>query len=397
MTSAPYEPPFTVTDTIIEYIAQASFELGRASVTLGSPRSIQLRRQNRIRTIHSSLAIENNTLTLDQVSAILNGQRVLGDPREIHEVKNAFAAYDLLTSIDPLSISDLLNAHRAMMHDLVDEAGTFRTGGVGIFDGDHLVHMAPPAARVPELIHNLVHWYEKSTLHPLIKSAIFHYEFEFIHPFQDGNGRIGRLWHTALLGTWNPVFYWLPVEELIQKNQRGYYEALRASDNEADSTPFVAFILALFVEALRETGGIPAPSANRSSIAHELSDIFGDQIDASYRSSTTNRERDSELASKTLSMHKLVAGVGRSWPELADLADRWPLLAEQLESLTDTECRILAYMSNKYAARPSEISTALDIPERTLRRINASLVKRELLIVTGQSSSRRYMLAYHPR
>ena len=187
---------------------QASYELGRAFAVMDSTeRSIHLRRENRIRTIHSSLAIEHNTLTLGQVTAILEGKRVLGDPREIREVKNAFAAYDLLTNINPFSVDDLLRVHGLMVDGLVSEAGRFRSEGVGVFDGDRLVHMAPPARLVPDHIASLFAWYPASSLHPLIKSAVFHYEFEFIHPFQDGNGRMGRMWHTALLGAWNPLFF----------------------------------------------------------------------------------------------------------------------------------------------------------------------------------------------
>lgn len=249
-----YEPPITVDNEMVDLVAQASYELGRAVATVDASRSVRLRRENRIRTVHSSLAIEQNTLTLGQVSAILDGKRVLGDPREIREVHNAFAAYDLLTSIDPFSVDDLLRAHELMMAGLMPEAGRFRSAGVGVFNGDRLIHMAPPVRLVPGQIASLFAWYVASSLHPLIKSAVFHYEFEFIHPFQDGNGRMGRMWHTALLGAWNPVFFWLPVEELIQKNQQGYYDALSAADTQADSSGFVRFMLRLFVEALKEAG-----------------------------------------------------------------------------------------------------------------------------------------------
>ena len=207
MSGPGYEPPFTMSDAIVDLVSRASYELGRASVMAQGERSIHLRRQNRIRTVHSSLAIEHNTLTLGQVTAILDGKRVLGDPREIREVKNAFAAYDLLARVDPMSVDDLLRAHRAMMDELVGEAGRFRTQGVGIFDGDRLVHMAPPARLVAKQISDLIAWYGKSTLHPLVKSAVFHYEFEFIHPFSDGNGRTGRLVRegSARAGTWRVI------------------------------------------------------------------------------------------------------------------------------------------------------------------------------------------------
>ena len=254
MSESEYTPPFTMNDEIVDLVSRASYELGRASMAMQGDHFVHLRRQNRIRTVHSSLAIEHNTLTLGQVTAILDGKRVLGDPREIREVRNAFDAYDLLVDTDPMSVKALLAVHRAMMNDLAEEAGIFRTQGVGIFDGERLVHMAPPAKFVASQISNLIAWYAESTLHPLVKSAVFHYEFEFIHPFQDGNGRMGRFWHTALLGRWNPVFYWLPVEELIQKNQQGYYDALGTADKLADSAGLVEFMLRLFVDALEEAG-----------------------------------------------------------------------------------------------------------------------------------------------
>ena len=194
-----YKPPFHMTDQMTSLIAEISEHVGRITVLQDSTISPHLRRKNRIRTIHSSLAIENNSLSLEQVTAILNGKRILGNPNEIREVQNAYDAYEMLMLLDPLSVHDLLKAHAQMMNGLVPESGRFRSGGVGIFKGKSLIHMAPPAAFVAEHMHNLVAWYRNSELHPLVKSAIFHYEFEFIHPFSDGNGRMGRMWHTLLL------------------------------------------------------------------------------------------------------------------------------------------------------------------------------------------------------
>jgi Fic family protein len=181
-------------------------------VLQGASPAPRLRRENRIRTIHSSLAIEQNTLSLEQVTAILDGKRVLGNPNEIREVQNAYDAYEMMLKLNPASVEDLLTAHRLMMNGLVPENGRFRSSGVGVFDGTALVHMAPPARLVPEHIQNLFEWYQKSGLHPLIKSAVFHYEFEFIHPFSDGNCRMGRMWHSLHLGQWKELFFWLPVE-----------------------------------------------------------------------------------------------------------------------------------------------------------------------------------------
>ena len=214
--------------------------------------SPHLRRENRIRTIHSSLAIEHNSLSLEQVTAILDGKRVLGNPNEIKEVQNAYEAYELMLRLNPASVDDLLKAHKLMMNGLVSENGRFRSGGVGVFDGEVLSHMAPPVEFVPEHIQNLFAWYQKSELHPLIKSAIFHYEFEFIHPFADGNGRMGRMWHSLLLGKWKEMFFWLPIEELIQSRQKEYYDALGAADKQADSAGFVELMLEIIRDSLTE-------------------------------------------------------------------------------------------------------------------------------------------------
>jgi len=211
-----------------------------------------LRRDNQIRSIHSSLAIENNSLSLGQVTDIINGKRVLGALNEIREVKNAFEAYNLLLTFNPFSIEDMLKAHKVLMADLTKEAGLFRSGRVGVFAGERLVHMAPLARVVPKLMSNLIHWTKTTDLHPLIKSCVFHYEFEFIHPFADGNGRIGLMWQTLLLSRWKPVFAWLPVETLIRERQQEYYDVLAVADKAANSTAFVEFMLRAIRDALSE-------------------------------------------------------------------------------------------------------------------------------------------------
>lgn len=247
-----YKPPFHMTDKMTSLIAEISEQVGRITVLQEGTISPHLRRKNRIRTIHSSLAIEHNSLSLEQVTAILDGKCVLGNPNEIKEVQNAYEAYELMLRLNPASVDDLLKAHKLMMNGLVSENGRFRSGGVGVFDGEVLIHMAPPAEFVPEHIKNLFAWYQKSELHPLIKSAIFHYEFEFIHPFADGNGRIGRMWHSLLLGKWKEMFFWLPIEELIQSRQKEYYDALGAADKQADSAGFVELILEIIRDSLTE-------------------------------------------------------------------------------------------------------------------------------------------------
>lgn len=247
-----YNPPYTITNKIVALIAEISELIGHITVTSGLNNNPKLRRDNRIKTIQASLAIENNTLTVEQITALLNGKRILGTPAEIKEVKNAYEVYEQLLTFNPFSVSDLLKAHSILMADLVKNAGYFRTGGVGVFKGSRVVHMAPPAEFVPEHIANLLSWYQQSTAHPLVKSAVFHYEFEFIHPFADGNGRMGRLWHTLLLAAWKEILAWIPVETLVKKRQEEYYEALGKADKEADSTVFAEFMLTALRDALKE-------------------------------------------------------------------------------------------------------------------------------------------------
>ena len=251
-----YQPPFHMTDDIVMLLTEISEQIGRISVLHGTVNP-RLRRANRIRTIHASLAIEQNTLSLGQVTAIVRGRRVLGNPNEIKECQNAYEAYEMMLRLDPLSVHDLLVAHGQMMAGLISESGRFRTGDVGVFAGERLVHMAPPAHLVAEHIQNLMEWYARTALHPLLKSAIFHYEFEFIHPFADGNGRMGRMWHTLLLGQWKEVLFWLPVEELIRARQQEYYDALGAADAQADSTGFVTLILCILRDAIAELDRTP--------------------------------------------------------------------------------------------------------------------------------------------
>jgi Fic family protein len=201
------------------------------------------------------LAIENNTLSLDQVTAVISGKRVLGHPREIQEVRNAFAAYEALLSWNPSAMKDLLAAHRLMLEGLVDGAGKFRSRAVGIAKGKRIVHLAPPADRVPGLIKDLLGWLKRTDAHPLIAGCVFHYELEFIHPFADGNGRIGRLWQTLILSRWNPLFAYLPVESVIRDRQADYYKVLAACDKAGNSTGFIEFLLDALLTALREAGG----------------------------------------------------------------------------------------------------------------------------------------------
>lgn len=245
-----YEPPCRMTNVMVSLLAEVSEQVGRCEVL---PRaSVQLQHRNRIRTIHSSLGIEHNTLSLHQVTAILDGKRVMGPADEIREVENAGAVYRQLESFHPLRVKDLLRAHGLMMRGLIRESGRFRSGSVGVTDGKRVIHVAPPASMVADHIGNLLAWYRTSPMHPLLKSAVFHYEFEFIHPFADGNGRMGRLWHALLLGAWKPLFYHLPVEEVLLARQQEYYDALAQAGACGESSCFVELMLRTIRDTLTQ-------------------------------------------------------------------------------------------------------------------------------------------------
>ena len=248
-----YTPPFTVTDEILHLVSEISEQIGTLNAFLGERMpSPMLRKENQIKTIHSSLAIEHNSLSLQQVTDVIDGKHVLGAPNEIQEVKNALQAYQLMLQLDAFSEADLLRAHSLMMADLVDNAGHYRKGSVGVFDGDKCIHVAPSADRVPTLMAELFAWVKETKTHPLISSCVFHYEFEFIHPFMDGNGRMGRYWQTLLLSRWKGIFAWLPVETIVKKYQQEYYQAIAQSDAKGDSTDFIVFMLNCILQTIRE-------------------------------------------------------------------------------------------------------------------------------------------------
>lgn len=241
------QPSFQLTDEIEALVAEITKALAKVS-----PFDIPQKRENRIRTIHASLAIEGNPLTLDQVSAIYDKGRVLmAGRKEAREVKNACSAYEVFLIYDPYEVKDLLAAHKRMMKGIISEKGAFRYSSVGVFEGDMLVHAAPPAHEVPGEIKALLDWCKTSELHPLIKATVFHYEFEFVHPFADGNGRLGRFWQSLMLGKWNEIFYYLPIEERLLKRKSEYYGALRSSDKNSESNAFALMMLKLILEEVK--------------------------------------------------------------------------------------------------------------------------------------------------
>lgn len=240
-----YKPPFTITNEILALVSSISEKIGRITATSNLEAKPHLRKNNKIKSIHSSLKIEANSLSLGQVRDVINGKTVLGEQKEIQEVKNAYAAYEKVSEINPYSIKSLKQLHGIMTKYVVEESGDFRKGEEGVFNGDVCIFMAPPARLVPQLMNDLFKWMEESqdSVHPLILSSVFHYEFVFIHPFSDGNGRMARLWHTAILSKWKPVFEYIPIESQIEKFQEEYYDAIAKCHIDGESTVFIEFML----------------------------------------------------------------------------------------------------------------------------------------------------------
>ena len=259
-----YKPPYKITPKIVDFVSRISEAVG----SFYAHEELRLHRINRIKTIQGSLAIEGNTLTLDQITAILDGKPVIAPINEVQEIRNAIKAYELLEELNPNNMQDLLKAHLTMEVGLIDDAGHFRSKGVGVASGEEIIHYAPPAERVPQLMKELFEWLIGTEEHPLIKSCIFHYEFEFIHPFSDGNGRTGRLWQTLILANWRPVFKNLPIENIVYKYRKEYYKAIAISGGKDGCTPFIEFILGVIDETLALENSIP--HSTRDKIIEQL-------------------------------------------------------------------------------------------------------------------------------
>lgn len=273
------KPPFEITNSMIREVAEIAELVGRLSYNGQHNASPTLRRTNRIRTIHGSLAIEQNTLSLEQVTAVLNGKQVLAPPKDIAEVKNAYEIYEHLDQLDPYSVDDLLKAHGIMLRGLIDEAGVFRSRPVGVVDREgQILHFGTLPRYVPDLVAELMDWVKNSDVHMLIRSCVFHYELELIHPFADGNGRIGRLWHTLLLSKWNPAFAWLPVESAVYAHQDEYYAAINASNDAGESTAFIEFMLTAIKTSLMDAIGVSDEmsdgAANKTAVRRRLVENF---------------------------------------------------------------------------------------------------------------------------
>lgn len=296
-----YKPPFTITSRIFSLSQEVSHILGTLEGARLTIPPIKLRKENSIKTIQGSLSIEGNTLNLEQVSHILEGKPVIGTTKDIIEVQNAVDVYACFDEFDPLSIKDLLHAHKLLMKGLIEEAGQWRSKGVGIFKGTQVKHMPPQVKRVPDLMKGLFEFLKKDKETPwLLKACIFHYELEFIHPFSDGNGRMGRLWQQLILKKENAVFQYVTVEELIKLRQGEYYDVLAECDQEGASTKFVEFSLKLILEALQSYRSVTSPTVNDSSsrlnyAKDTLSDTWfarKDYMDVFKEISTATASRD---------------------------------------------------------------------------------------------------------
>lgn len=261
-----YAPPFRVSAEAINLIADISAQIERYAIRLEQEDGLRLRKANRIKTIHSSLAIEGNTLSENEVRDIIEGKNVVAPIRQIQEVKNAIATYELYPTLDAFREKDLLKAHGVMMQALIDQPGRYRSSSVGVFGEKGIVHLAPPANRVPQLMSDLFKWLKTSTDHLLIRSCVFHFEFEFIHPFMDGNGRTGRLWQSLILGKLHPLFEHLPVENMVYANQQAYYDAIGESSRQGQSGPFIDFMLAEIFKTL---------NAHQGETLRDVDDEFG--------------------------------------------------------------------------------------------------------------------------
>lgn len=249
-----YIPPYTITNEMLTKVSNIMEKIGKLDNYTSLDKTPYLRKQTKINSIHSSLAIENNKLTVNQVKDVINGKEVIGPIKEIQEVKNAYKAYEMLNSIDPYSINELKKVHGIMTYLTVEESGEFRKGAEGVFDGDKCIFVCPPPEIINKLINDLFKWLNdnKNTIHPLILSSIFHYEFVFIHPFSDGNGRMSRLWQNAILNKWKNIFEYLPIESQIHKYQKEYYDAIMTCNTNGNSNVFIEFMLDMIEKTLDE-------------------------------------------------------------------------------------------------------------------------------------------------
>ena len=300
------QPPFIITSKINNLVAEIAEKLGKIQGAGVYNRNLHLRKVNRLRTIHSSIAIEGNTLSIEQVSDVVNGKKIIGSLQEIKEVQNAYKVYDNLLNFNPYSVDDFLTAHKLMTSELIEQSGQFRKGNVGVYSGSNVIHLGANPQFVPTLIKDLFEWAKISDVHPLIKSSVIHFEIEFIHPFADGNGRMGRFWQTLILSRWHEIFGWIPTETLIHEHQQLYYKVLGNAEKTASSTEFIEFMLDIILKTLKElpeqkiTDIIPDKITDKlkKSELQFLNDILGyiqnnEYIDSYKAQNLTNKSPES--------------------------------------------------------------------------------------------------------
>ena len=302
-----YEPPFKITSKAINLISLIAAAMERLSIRFEQADGIRLRKINRMKTIQGSVAIEGNTLTEEQVTALIDGRHIIAPVKEVQEVKNAIQAYEHCMSFNPYQTEDLLAAHKLMTIGLVNNPGHFRRGSVCIAGKEGVSHIAPPADRVPFLMSDLFQWLKDTDEHPLIKSSVFHYEFEFIHPFEDGNGRMGRLWHSRILAEWNPLFIHLPIENMILQNQAAYYQALEHSTAQNDSGIFIDFMLEIIIKTIQE-------NKQDNTVDNALNDTVNDTVNAILRCIKENPAISYEELTKKTGKSRVT--IGRKLAEL---------------------------------------------------------------------------------
>ena len=312
------KPPYTITEKAADYLAKIVETVTRLEFGTGFKRDIRLHRENRLQTIHSSLAIEGNSLSLGEVTAVIEGKMIAGKQTEIKEVKNAYEAYDKIMTFDPYSIGHFLTAHQLMMDRLVNESGSFRRGDVGVFDGDVAIHIGARPQFVPQLMEELFEWAKESGLHPVLKSAILHYEIETIHPFADGNGRMGRLWQTLLLAKWNEIFAWIPMESVLYRNRPEYYQAIENAHHANDSGVFIEFTLSALYEIIA--------SQEKHQVRHE--DKHQVQLN------DTQIQVLKALEDKTLSRKEIFAAIGMNGDSRSFKRHIEPLLTDGFLKMT---------------------------------------------------------------
>ena len=241
------QPPYEINSTILNLVTKIIEKLTQLELNFNEKKDLHLRKISKIKSVNSSCAIEANTLSEEEVTTIINGKMIMASQNEILEVKNAYNVYVNIDKFNPYNINSFLDAHKLLTTDLIQESGKFRTGDVGVFDGNRVIHMGARPSFVPRLVEELFNWGSKSDLNPLIKSSIIHFEIEVIHPFNDGNGRIGRFWQSLILYRYNKIFEYLPIETLVYENQQKYYDALKKSEKEGNSTKFIEFMLKMIL------------------------------------------------------------------------------------------------------------------------------------------------------